>query len=215
MMKHERIVLASASPRRRELLANAGYQFDIVVSDADETVPPGLAPEQAAQHTARAKALAVAQGVDGRALVIGADTMVVLDGRIFGKPHSEEQARSMLRELSGRAHEVITGVCLAAAPLEPNAAPTRADSGPCDSLPAIETFAVTTLVQFRVLSEEEISAYVATGEPMDKAGAYGIQGKGGALVDHIEGDYDNVVGLPVAALCAQLGARGINPCTQG
>lgn len=197
MTYRKHILLASASPRRRELLARANYDFEVIVSDADETVPPQLTPLQAAQHTARAKALAVARSAPEDALVIGADTMVVLDGHIYGKPQDASQACEMLRELSGKTHEVITGVCLA----EPDH----------DANIRIETFAEVTKVTFRELSDAEIEAYVDTGEPMDKAGAYGIQGKGGALVDHIEGDFDNVVGLPVTALVERLRALGLDP----
>ena len=132
-------------------------------------------------RNARAKALAIAATAPANATVIGADTIVVLDGRIFGKPADEADARRMLAELSGRTHQVITGVCLVR-------------NG------QTEAFAETTDVRFKEISAEDIAAYVATGEPLDKAGAYGIQGRGGAFVDSVDGDYDNVVGLPVARL---------------
>ena len=189
MKSNNDIILASGSPRRKELLARAGYEFSIVVSDADESVPAGLDPEQVARHLARAKASAVAAITDAGHTVIGADTIVVLDGRIFGKPESDEDAFQMLSELSGRAHEVITGVCIVDGSF-------------------VDTFSETTEVVFRSLSDDEIRDYIATGEPADKAGAYGIQGLGGRLVDHIEGDYDNVVGLPVVALVEHLRTRG-------
>lgn len=175
------LILASGSPRRKKLLARTGRTFRVVVSDADENAPKDMVPVDVAMHNARAKALAVASGQPASATVIGADTIVVLDGRVFGKPLDERDARRMLRELSGKTHQVITGVALA-------------HEGNC------ETFAEITDVCFRELSDEEITVYVATGEPLDKAGAYGIQGAAGAFVDHIEGDYDNVVGLPVARL---------------
>lgn len=175
------LILASGSPRRKELLARTGRTFRVVVSDADEIAPKDMAPIDVALHNARAKALAVASGQPACAIVIGADTIVVLNERIFGKPVDEHDAHRMLRELSGKTHQVITGVAL-----------VREDY--CEAL------AEVTNVCFRDLSDEEITAYVATGEPLDKAGAYGIQGAAGAFVDHIEGDYDNVVGLPVARL---------------
>lgn len=175
----KKIILASASPRRKELLATAGVEFEVLVSDADETIPEGTLPVDAAMLTAEKKALAVAGKCTG-AVVIGADTIVVLDGRILGKPKDEADAKAMLRFLSGREHEVITGVCLT------DGAKTK-------------KFAKVSKVRFYELTDEEIAAYVATNEPMDKAGAYGIQGRGCVLVESIEGDYFNIVGLPVAA----------------
>lgn len=183
------LILASGSPRRKELLAGTGRTFRVVVSDADEIAPKDMAPADVAMHNARAKALAVASEQPACATVIGADTIVVLNGRIFGKPIDERDAHRMLRELSGKTHQVITGVALA-------------HEGQC------ETFTEVTDVCFRELSDEEITAYVATGEPLDKAGAYGIQGAAGAFVDYIEGDYDNVVGLPVARLERTLDLKG-------
>lgn len=174
-----KIILASASPRRRELLTTAAVEFEVVVSDADETVPEGTAPKDAAMITAEKKALAVCEKCsDG--IVIGADTIVVAENRILGKPKDEADAAAMLRFLSGKEHEVITGVCLT------------------DGV-RTEKFAQVSKVRFYELTDEEIAAYVATREPMDKAGAYGIQGRGCVLVESIEGDYFNIVGLPVAA----------------
>lgn len=173
--------MASTSPRRRELLSRAGYTFRVIASNAEESAPAGLAPADIAMRNARAKASCVAADVSSDAIIIGADTIVVLDGHIFGKPADAAQARSTLRALSGRTHQVITGVCI-----------IRDAS--------YSTFAETTDVTFRTLCESEIDAYVATGEPLDKAGAYGIQGKGATLVDCIRGDFENVVGLPVARL---------------
>lgn len=181
MNEEAELILASGSPRRKELLARTGRSFRVIVSAADEIAAADMEPASVAMQNARVKALAVAANAPDSATVIGADTIVVLDGRIFGKPGDEDDAQRMLRELAGRTHQVITGVCLVR-------------GGQC------ETFAETTNVCFRKLSASEIDAYIATGEPLDKAGAYGIQGAAGAFVDHIEGDYDNVVGLPVARL---------------
>lgn len=175
----KKIILASASPRRKELLTTAGVEFEVLVSDADETIPDGTLPADAAMLTAEKKALAVAEKCED-ALVIGADTIVVLDGKILGKPKDEADAKAMLRFLSGKEHKVITGVCLT------------------DGVKT-NKFAQVSKVRFYDLTDEEIAAYVATKEPMDKAGSYGIQGKGCVLVESIEGDYFNIVGLPVAA----------------
>ena len=174
----KKIILASASPRRKELLTTAGVDFEVLVSEADETIPEGTAPRDAAMMTAEKKALAVAENRDG--IVIGADTIVVIDGKILGKPKDEADAFGMLCLLSGREHEVITGVCI-----------TDGEK--------TEKFAQVSKVRFYDLTDDEITAYVATKEPMDKAGAYGIQGRGCVLVESIEGDYFNIVGLPVAA----------------
>ena len=174
----KKIILASASPRRKELLTTAGVEFEVLVSEADETIPEGTAPRDAAMMTAEKKSLAVAENRDG--IVIGADTIVVIDDKILGKPKDEADAFGMLRLLSGREHEVITGVCI-----------TDGEK--------TEKFAQVSKVRFYDLTDDEITAYVATKEPMDKAGAYGIQGKGCVLVESIEGDYFNIVGLPVAA----------------
>lgn len=173
-----KIVLASASPRRRELLATAGFEFDIVVAEVDESVPEGISPTQGAVLTARKKALAVAASQPD-CCVIGADTVVVVDGDVLGKPHSRAQAIEMLTRLSGRTHTVVTGVCVVLGDKE-------------------LSFADETRVEFYPLTREQIESYVDTGEPMDKAGAYGIQGRGCVLVKGISGDYFNVVGLPVA-----------------
>lgn len=179
-----KIILASASPRRKELLETAGAEFEIIVADVDETVPEGTKPEDAAVMTAEKKALAVAENHKD-SIVIGADTIVVADGRILGKPADKADACRMLSVLSGVEHKVITGVCLA-----------------CEDKKI--TFAQVSKVKFYDLTDEEINAYVETGEPMDKAGAYGIQGKGCVLVEKIEGDYFNIVGLPVARVMKEL-----------
>ncbi len=180
------VVLASASPRRRELLQRAGVEYTVKVSDADEHIEPDTPPHEAVMSLARQKAQAVAQTCPGD-LVIGADTVVVYDGAILGKPADASDAARMLRALSGRTHTVYTGVCLI-----------------CDEKK--ETFYEQTQVTFYPLTDAEIDAYVATGEPMDKAGAYGIQGRGCTLVQSICGDYFNVVGLPVAAVCRRIRA---------
>lgn len=180
------IVLASASPRRRELLERAGVTFTVKVSDADEHIEPETPPHEAVTFLARQKAQAVSRTCPDD-LVIGADTVVVYGGEILGKPADAADAVRMLQMLSGKTHTVYTGVCL-----------MRGDKA--------ETFCEQTQVTFYPLTQREIGDYVATGEPMDKAGAYGIQGRGCTLVQRIDGDYFNVVGLPVAALCRRLRA---------
>ncbi len=185
-MQEQRIILASGSPRRKELLEREGIPFEVRVSGADEfDAQAARAPRELPQANARAKAHAVFAGLSEQeqaaSIVIAADTMVFLGDEPFEKPQDELDAARMLRELSGKAHQVITGVCL-------------------ESAAGQDSFECVTDVYFKDLSEEQIQAYVATGEPLDKAGAYGIQGKGEALVDHTEGDFDNVVGLPVALL---------------
>ncbi len=177
-----RIILASQSPRRRELIRSITDNYEVIAAPVEEILPEGLPAEQAPVYLARLKARAVAGSHPGR-VVIGADTVVILDNKVLGKPLNAADAAAMLRMLSGRVHTVITGCCLAFA---------------CDQCDTVEkTFSQTTLVRFYPLSEREIEAYIATGEPMDKAGSYGIQGKGAALVARIEGSYDNVVGLPL------------------
>ena len=170
------LILASASPRRRELLTNMGIPFTIHPSDADETVSG--APEEMVRTLALRKAAQVAQAV-GAGWIVGADTLVALDGRALGKPSDADDAVHMLKALSGRAHDVFTGVCLM------DAATGKRDLR-----------VVGTKVFFRPLIEEEIRAYVATGEPMDKAGAYAIQGGARGFVERYEGSYENIVGFP-------------------
>lgn len=172
------IILASASPRRRELLETAGVEFEICVADVDESIPEGTRPCDAAMLTAKKKALAVAESHKND-IVIGADTIVVAGDTILGKPADKAHAEAMLRMLSGIEHEVMTGVCLV-------------------SEGKTVSFTQVSRVKFYELTDEEIGEYVATDEPMDKAGSYGIQGKGCTLVESIEGDYFNIVGLPVA-----------------
>jgi septum formation protein len=181
------IVLASASPRRQDLLRGAGLAFEALSPDIDETPWPGEPPDSYVLRAASDKAREALRRLAGRGplLIVAADTTVVLEGEIFGKPASAEEASGMLRRLSGRRHEVITGLCL----LLRNGAQERE----CGE-------AVRTGVVFRDLSEEDIAAYVATGEPFDKAGAYAIQGGAAGMVRAVEGSYTNVVGLPMEAL---------------
>ena len=173
------LILASASPRRKKLLGLFRIPFSIRVADIDETMDPHAAPFDEVARVSRLKALAVQR--EENDVVIAADTIVVCEGRVLGKPHSEEEAVSMLRLLSGRGHQVMTGV-------------TVVRGGKA------ETFTEVTDIHFRELSEKEIRAYVATGEPMDKAGAYGIQGGAALFCSHMIGDYYNVMGLPVCHL---------------
>lgn len=170
-----RLILASQSPRRREILAKFFENFDVIPSRASEK-SAAKTPEEHAVEVARKKALDVYSRYGGT--VVGADTIVVLKDRILGKPKNEEEGRKMLRELSGKVHKVVTGYCIIHKGKE-------------------ITGYVVTEVKFRELSEEEIEWYLSTGEPLDKAGAYGIQGKGGILVEWIKGDYYNVVGFPM------------------
>ena len=193
------VILASNSPRRRELLNAAGVKFTVrtPVTPVDESLEPDLAanPEEAAKKLAERKAGAVIQEVQaenytGMLIVIGADTMVVLDGKIFGKPRSASDGKHMLRQLSGRTHEVITAVSVWMV-----AAPNAEDV----SL-GFRTFADISHVTFRDLTDEEITDYLRKGESFDKAGAYAIQGEGAALVDHYDGSLDTIIGLPTTRL---------------
>ena len=180
------IVLASASPRRAEILSNAGIPFVRDVPRGIDETPVGEAPKDYVMRLAREKAEAVA--IPPGRIVLGADTTVVIDGEILGKPSDEADAGRMLKLLSGRAHEVITGICL------------RDCQG-------VVMDAATTRVWFSQLSETEIEAYVASGEPMDKAGAYGIQGLASKLITRIEGCYFNVMGLPISLVYRRLRAN--------
>lgn len=197
------LVLASASPRRAELLRQVGLSFEVQVSNVpEEADEPGRdAAEVAAEH-ARQKALAVARQYPER-LVLGADTVVVLDGAVLGKPVDATAAQAMLRRLSGREHEVITAVVLALS------------DGQCARV--VDEHAECTRVCFRALSATEIECYVATGEPLDKAGGYGIQGRGALLVRAIEGCYFNVVGLPLSSTWEMLRrlSRPVGDMTSG
>ncbi|HLT31208.1 MAG TPA: Maf family protein [Myxococcaceae bacterium] len=182
------LLLASTSPRRRELLSRAGLTFGIRAPEVDETVRPGEAPEAYVSRLARAKARAVASG-SPHALVLAADTSVVTDSGILGKPRDDAEALAMLTSLMGRSHRVLTAVALAGA--------------------AASEVLVSTRVWMRPADPEELRWYVQTGEPADKAGAYAIQGIGGQLVSRIEGSYTNVVGLPVAETLSLLEAAGL------
>ena len=186
-----RIILASKSPRRRELLERMGLAHTVISVDSDEWFPDGLTAEGIVRHISLEKAYAAANEVAPEDLVITADTMVFLDDKKLGKPQSEEDAFEMLSALSGRAHTVCTGVTV----MQGNRTLTEAES---------------TRVIFAPLSEEDIRAYIRTGEPMDKAGAYGIQGMGALLVEKIDGDFFNVMGLPVRRLSLMLKKFGVN-----
>jgi septum formation protein len=182
------LILASASPRRTELLNQIGVNHRACPADIDETPLAGECPEHYVKRLARAKALAVAAD-NPHQLVLGSDTTVVMAGEILAKPESEDHACAMLAQLSGHTHQVMTAVALAR-------------DGDCRSLVSI------TEVTFRTLGDDEIRAYVASGEPMDKAGGYGIQGRGGIFVRELKGSYSAVVGLPLqetAELLAQAG----------
>jgi septum formation protein len=179
-----RLVLASASPRRAELLTTLGLRFEVQVADVDESVHDGEAPASYVERVARAKAAAIA-AADPDAVIVAADTTVVLDGQILGKPRDADDARSMLASLAGRTHQVLTAVVVTSG----GASAARV---------------VATAVTFAPITDAELDWYLATGEPFDKAGAYGIQGAGGLFVAGIEGSYHNVVGLPLDALAATI-----------
>ena len=187
------LVLASASPRRQELLCNAGISFSVQPADVDEAPRPGESARECAERLAREKAFAVWR-TRPQDLVLGADTIVVADETILGKPVDADDAARMLRLLSGRLHRVITGVCLI-------------EAGVKGSDEQVRTGSEATLVTMSAITEDEIRAYVATGEPMDKAGAYAIQGMASRWIPRIEGDYSNVVGLPVALVYRMLRER--------
>ena len=178
------IILASASPRRTELLSTAGIECTVKVADVEEKIDDGLTPAEVVRSLALQKAQAVADK-NPEAIVIGADTIVVLDDVILGKPQSEENAVEMLTSLSGRSHTVYTGVAL-----------IKGDK--------VRNFCEATQVEFYDLTKEDIDAYVATKDCMDKAGAYGIQTNGCVLIRKIDGDYFNVVGLPVSKVYREL-----------
>ena len=185
------LVLASASPRRKEILERTGLLFTIDAGDLEETIVAGMSPHVLAKGLSRRKAEAVAAR-RRNALIIAADTLVVFRGKIFGKPHTASEAKRMLGILSGKRHSVITGF-------------TIFDTDTGKSL----TRSVETTVYFRRMSRQEIEGYVATGEPLDKAGGYAIQGMGGVFIRMIEGDYYNVMGLPLGEVVAGLKKFGI------
>jgi septum formation protein len=186
-----KLILASASPRRADILRSAGLPFFVLSSAVDETPVPTESPQDLVRRLALAKAELVAARALGPAIVIAADTVVVLEGAILGKPRTSEDARQMLEKLSGRTHSVMTGVTLI-------------------RLPDVERreFIETTQVHFASISNEEIVKYLSSGEPFDKAGAYAIQGLGGRFIPRIDGCYFNVVGLPLSRLCKELAELG-------
>lgn len=192
----KRVILGSASPRRRELLAQIGINFDVLVSGGEERYT-STEPEEIVKELALAKAENVSAVLEEKAscLVIGADTIVVLDGEILGKPKDEEDAFRMLKSLQGRAHQVYTGTALLDYDTE--------------GMKNVIRHAECTEVFVHAMTDAEIRQYISTGEPMDKAGGYGIQGRFAVYIDRIEGDYYNVVGLPVAYLYQQLKILGV------
>lgn len=184
------IILASKSPRRQELLARMGLEFTVKASRIDEKTDPFAHPSDEVARISLAKAQAVVVSCAPEDIIISADTIVVCDGLMMGKPHSESEAFSMLRRLSGRDHQVMTGL-------------TVIGDGRTENL------TVTTTLRFRALSDQEIRNYIATGEPMDKAGAYGIQGLASMFVVGLDGDYYNVMGLPICTLTVLLRRFGV------
>ncbi len=174
-----KLILASGSPRRKEILGKMGYEFECLTSDADETLPAGTPPETGVEILARRKGEAVLPLVGNETAILSSDTLVELDGKPLGKPTDPDDARRMLRYMSGRTHTVRTGIAVRIG--------EKCVSG-----------VASADVTFRELTDGEIDAYVATGEPLDKAGAYGIQGRGGALVASYSGDFDTIMGLSSA-----------------
>ncbi|MEO6988623.1 MAG: Maf family protein [Aquihabitans sp.] len=214
------LVLASASPRRSELLARLGIAFEVRPADVDESVQPDEGAVDLVRRLAVDKAeAALDEAPEPDVVVLAADTIVVIDGEILGKPIDAPDAAAMLARLSGRTHQVLTGVAVArrteamASPA-PDGALEAAGDGLAASLGPTQTIAVeveATEVTFVPLDPADIAWYVATGEPLDKAGAYGIQGQGGIFVSSIRGNYDNVVGLPLPTVCALLVGVGVAP----
>ncbi|MCA9483800.1 MAG: septum formation protein Maf [Nitrospina sp.] len=188
---HTRLILASQSPRRRDLLEEAGVPFDVLPADIEEVTDPGLSPADNVTALAAAKARRVAEDRPGR-FVLGADTIVVLDNEILGKPRDREDARAMLSRLAGNTHHVITGFAI----VTPEG--------------RVLTEAVTSSVTMKPVTAATIETYLDTGEPMDKAGAYAIQGQGNALIAGYEGSYHNIVGLPVEEVLTQLRGAGLS-----
>ncbi len=192
------MILASQSPRRRELLGQMGFSFTVRPAKGEELPHPELTPAQLVEELARQKALEVSAEAEADDVVVAADTVVAIDGKVLGKPHDKVHAAQMLSALSGREHTVYTGVAVKRG----------------------ETLLVeheATQVRFRPLTQREIDLYIQTGEPMDKAGSYGIQGYGALLVEGIRGDYFNVVGLPICRLgrmLAQVGEDALAQCAQ-
>jgi septum formation protein len=189
----KRLVLASGSPRRQEILKQLGLEFEVIVSRADETFPKGCPPEKAAMAVALRKTRDVVQRIGFPAIVIGADTIVVLDGEVMGKPVDAGQAFQMINALAGKEHTVITGLAVV------------------DSTSGEErTGYQSTLVRMKEIPADRIKKYVATGEPFDKAGAYAVQGKASVFIEEINGCFFNVVGLPVGKLDSMLHSVGVD-----
>lgn len=188
-----KIILASSSPRRKMLLEQLGLEFEVITSDIEEKVESGLSPEEVVKSLAYQKAKSVANGLTGDYLVIGSDTIVALDNEILGKPIDYNDAYRMLKNLSGKTHEVMTGVCI----INTTDKTYLVD---CD----------VSHVKFRNIEYEEIKAYVKSGEPLDKAGAYGIQGLASVFIEKIEGSYTGIVGLPVFTVDKLLRHFGVN-----
>lgn len=199
------LILASASPRRQELLRSAGISFAVQPANVDETPLAGEGARECAERLARDKALVVWKSRP-QDVVLGADTIVEVKGEILGKPANAEDAARMLRMLSGKTHRVITGVCMA----KPVGTPPVRSSESRAEIEGVTTASETTLVTMSEISDQEILEYVETGEPMDKAGAYAIQGRASRWIPRIEGDYSNVVGLPVAMVYRMLRERNRN-----
>src|SRR5690349_4462059 len=189
-MTSPRVLLASASPRRRELLRLVGIDHEVQPADIDESYLPGERPDAHAERLARGKAETIASAAGSNVVTIGSDTIVVVDGDVLGKPRDRAHAQEMLRRLSGRSHVVMTGVAVA----------WRGHT-----LSGVEEVGVT----FRPLSDDEIDRYIDTGEPMDKAGAYGIQGFGATIVERVDGDYFSVMGLALNRLARLLRDAGL------
>ena len=184
------IILASASPRRQELLKLITENFIVIPSDIDECVPNNIETEKSPEYLAVKKAKHIYENGHRNDVVISCDTGVFIDGKMLGKPKNKEDAKQMLTELSGRKHKVITGCCI------------------CKNS-TVNSFSMVTEVEFYPLTEKEIESYIATGEPMDKAGAYGAQGRGALFVERIDGDFFNVMGLPLHRLYKMLKKCGI------
>lgn len=189
-----KVILASASTRRKDLLAQVGVDCEVQVSDIDENID-AEEPGALVEALASAKATNIADQQEGDFVVIGADTVVVKDGEVYGKPSNEEEATKMLTSLQGDRHEVYTGVTLIS---------VAGGEG------LIDTFHVRTIVDMMPMSEAQIKAYIKSGEPMDKAGGYGIQGKGAAYIRDVAGDFFNVVGLPISTVLSHLESMGVN-----
>ncbi len=187
-----RLILASGSPRRQDLLKQAGFEFDVIVPGIEEVGVPGESPEAQAERLAIAKARAIVDRVGAQTCIIAADTMVVFEGTILGKPEDEAQARGMLQSLGGRDHRVLTGFALI-----------------CRAEDRIEFGVEESHVSMRALDADEIRAYVMGGEPMDKAGAYAVQGEGARFIEKIRGSRSNVIGLPMERVIPALERFGI------